>query len=302
MAEERRPLGRAALADAVRAAGLDPSGLVEQRVLDTHESGWLLPSTPGGWFDDWQALRGAVGVTGRWPLALAVWGGGPNPDPFNRLEFGPAEEGVDLAPRAIVDRVERAQPPSGPPEHSTAPWTPDDDYWRWALEETQARCGRAPTLEDLHAVLGRVVADLEGERWLLDWELAHPGGAQEDSDASYLDWFVPDDVVLVLLPTDAPWASFAYTAAYECGTPTPDTRTAVARRWHQEYAAVPAANWGTMWQLVVDRPPATVQAAWPVAAESARLWPDTTVGPGVSTRGHARDLVGRNTWFLHFRP
>ena len=51
MAEERRPLGGAALADAVRAAGLDPSGLVEQRVLDTHESGWLLPSTPGGWFD-----------------------------------------------------------------------------------------------------------------------------------------------------------------------------------------------------------------------------------------------------------
>ena len=70
--------------------GWDPSGLVEQRVLDTHESGWLLPSTPGGWFDDWQALRGAVGGTGRWPLALAVWGGGPNPDPFNRLEFGPA--------------------------------------------------------------------------------------------------------------------------------------------------------------------------------------------------------------------
>ena len=57
-----------------------------------------------------------------------------------------------------------------------------------------------------------------------------------------------------------------------------------------------------MWQLVVRRPPTTVLEAWPVAAETARLWPDTTGSPGVSPREHARDLVGRDTWFVPFRP
>lgn len=42
---------------------------------------------------------------------------------------------------------------------------------------------------------------------------------------------------------------------------------------------------------------------WELAREISLLWPDTAGGlNGVDTRDHARDLVGRSDWFLHYKP
>lgn len=38
------------------------------------------------------------------------------------------------------------------------------------------------------------------------------------------------------------------------------------------------------------------------ARADGRLWPDTCGLPGVTVRDMARDLVGRDRWFLHLRP
>lgn len=68
------------------------------------------------------------------------------------------------------------------------------------------------------------------------------------------------------------------------------------------FGAEPAANWGTMQQLVVRRPPADLASAWEVARAQALLWGNKVYGPGVTVRQLARDLVGRERWFLHCRP
>jgi hypothetical protein len=57
-----------------------------------------------------------------------------------------------------------------------------------------------------------------------------------------------------------------------------------------------------MQQLVVRRPPRDLDQGWQVARAKGLLWPDTCVLPGVPVRHWARDLVGRDRWFLHLRP
>jgi hypothetical protein len=79
-------------------------------------------------------------------------------------------------------------------------------------------------------------------------------------------------------------------------------QVALFRHWHDLYGAEPVASWGTMQQLVVTRPPGSLDDAWEVARAMRLLWPDTTLLPGVTVREHARDLVGLDRWFLHLRP
>lgn len=57
-----------------------------------------------------------------------------------------------------------------------------------------------------------------------------------------------------------------------------------------------------MQQRVVRRPPVDLAAAWEVARAQALPWGNTVYGPGVTVRQLARDLVGRERWFLHCRP
>jgi hypothetical protein len=77
---------------------------------------------------------------------------------------------------------------------------------------------------------------------------------------------------------------------------------AVARHWRTKYGAELVANWGTMLQFHVNRPPTTIKDAFDLAHEQAVLAPDTTILPNVSLRDHARALLGRTEWFLHERP
>ncbi|MEX2621775.1 MAG: DUF4253 domain-containing protein, partial [Egibacteraceae bacterium] len=133
--------------------------------------------------------------------------------------------------------------------------------------------------------------------------LANNPGSAKPGDGRYLEWFVPDDATILLLPTTEPWAAGAFEGGFQWGHPHTDLRTAVLRRWDLRHGAEPAANWGTMLQLVVGRPPSTIEAAWAIAREVALLWPDTAGGlNGISTRTHARDLIDRDRWFLHYRP
>lgn len=58
-----------------------------------------------------------------------------------------------------------------------------------------------------------------------------------------------------------------------------------------------------MLQLVVHRPPATIEEGWVAAHEINLMWPDTAGGGnGIATRWHAHDVVGRPEWLLHCRP
>ncbi|NIV35275.1 MAG: DUF4253 domain-containing protein, partial [Anaerolineae bacterium] len=181
-------------------------------------------------------------------------------------------------------------------------WRPDDDDLDFYLTQSPVAQDLGLTVVDVHRALGPAPDELAFERWLLDTELNH-GAGPKSSDAWYLEWFVPPDVTMVLLPRSEPWAAGAYIGGYVWGYPHTDIRTAVLRRWHQRHGAEPAANWGTMLQFVVSRPPTNIEEAWVVAYETKILWPDTAGGAnGIATRQHAWDLLGRDRWFVHYRP
>ena len=99
-----------------------------------------------------------------------------------------------------------------------------------------------------------------------------------------------------------PWSVGNYTGGYEWEYPTRELRPALFRRWAERYGAEPAANWDTMLQLVVTRPPETIEDAFGLARSMALLWQDTIGRPGVTVLEMAFDLVGRDRWFLHCRP
>ncbi|MGN6574377.1 MAG: DUF4253 domain-containing protein [Nocardioides sp.] len=109
-------------------------------------------------------------------------------------------------------------------------------------------------------------------------------------------------VHLLLLPRHEPWSVGAYTGGYEWEYPHRDLRPALMRRWAHRYGAEPAANWDTMLQLVVARPPETIEDAFELARSMDLLWQDTIGRPGITVREHAFDLLGRDSWFLHLRP
>jgi hypothetical protein len=180
---------------------------------------------------------------------------------------------------------------------------PVDEWVEFQLEDTEGLCGQAPTVDDLRSAVGDPVAETVAERWLLDWELAHCPDAGLDDPASYLSWFEPGEGVKIMLsPRPEPWSAAVYAGHYGNDWPDSDLRPALVRDWCVRYGAEPVANWETMQQFVIRRPPATLDQAWEVARAQALLWPDTYRLPGVNVRQMARDLVGRDRWFLHLRP
>ena len=294
----------AASAEAVLAvlaeAGREQVALRELPVDDAPDIVLAFDDDPATWFDTWEVLRTAVDHLRLWPVATATWG-----VPFEsitRWEMqGP--DGLDVTPSAILARTptvdidslldrERAR--------QAAEWSPGTEDLAWMISQSGLV---GVDLAALHQALGPTPDHLEVERWLLDLEIEQSVGDEVEPDTRYLDWFVPDDVVMLLVPTTEPWGAAAFVGGFEWGHPHTDLRAAVLRRWHQRHGAELAANWGTMVQLVVRRPPSTIEEAWTVAYETSLLWPDTAGGAnGVATRSHARDLVGRPDWFLHFRP
>lgn len=283
-------------------AGLDgPVDVVA--VLDTDEQALALRVDDSSWFESWKVARELVPSTGRWPIAIADYDW-PRSDPFSRSSFLETSSGLDVHPRAIIDRAPSFDLDGAlvaEEERQANEWRPDSEAISADLDETRAMYGDAPTLNDVLSEVGPEPAQLDVERYLFAWESRlEPIDSWDDS---YLEWWQPNEAALVLLPDAAPTSAFAYIGGFEWSWPHPDIRTAALLRWHTKFGVEPVANWGTMQQLVVPRPPTDPEVAMSLAREISLLWPDTAGGSnGVSTRRHARDLMGRDNWFLHRRP
>jgi hypothetical protein len=289
------------LVASVERAGLDPGRLDEHPPLPDGGRVWALEVDGTGWFDTWSRLRALVPDTGRWPVATTAWG--PGVDVVRRRGVDP-RTGVDEAPAAVMARLGEVDVDGLlDRQERESMRLPLDEWYEEHEEETRRRCGRAPVVAELRADLGDEPVEMEIERWLLRWELEHGGLTLQPGEAPYLDWFEPRQPTwILLLPRREPWSVAAYTGSYGCEYPHPDLQPALFRRWNQRYGAEPAANWDTMQQLVVTRPPQTVEDAFALAREMDLLWSDTVMLPGVTVREHAIDLIGRRRWFLHRRP
>jgi len=280
--------------------GIEASNLRTVPVEGAPEVVMAFDVEPESWLATWRTLRDQVGELGLWPLATCTWG---EPlDEINRWGMqGP--DGLDVTPAAILGRVPEVDVDrllDLHRQHQRDEWLPDDDYLAFVLEDAAID---GVDLEQLHGELGLSPDVLDVERWLLDIELARGIRPDPGHNDWYLNWYEPEAVVMLLLPTTAAWECGAFVGGWAWGYPHTDLRTALLRRWHDRHGAELAANWGTMLQFVVAHPAATIEEAWTLAYEISLLWPDTAGGGnGVATRRHARDLIGRRDWFLHYRP
>ncbi|MHB1836934.1 MAG: DUF4253 domain-containing protein, partial [Solirubrobacteraceae bacterium] len=146
----------------------------------------------------------------------------------------------------------------------------------------------------------------ELDRLLFEWEEREaPTAAPELAD--YDDWFVPPPHFashLLFLPTPRGPESLAYLDFYgiEQGVlgVTAERLIAVLTLWEERFGAELVANWGTMLQFAVSRPPDTLDAAWELAVDLDLIGPSDKAW--VRNRDGARFLWRRPTWFVHCRP
>ncbi len=217
----------------------------------------------------WRTARALVDVTGRWPVAMCGW------MPEHTADTPPGWVADDLPLRVAYDEedVGAATDPASIIERAAATSAADV----WARLEAEA------------------VAEEDDE----------PIEDEGDDDPSHLDWYVPSaqPVALVLLPDPVSEHALAHVHwfAAHSGLPTHEV-IALLRDWRERHDAELVAHWGTMLQLVVGRPPATLDESRPLARAQELIARDTTFLAGVSSEHHARALVGRDRWFLHSRP
>lgn len=166
------------------------------------------------------------------------------------------------------------------------------------LEDTARVCGSAPDPSALDSAALGSCHHLD--RWLLDWELGN--GRTGDPSEMRLEWFTPDTAFVIFLPTSSSWETLAY--LNWCGTNCHGTEyfIALGKSWEQRFGAELVADYGTMLQCLVSRPPADPHEAWELAREHDLAAPSNLALPGLPMRHYARGLVGHDRWFLHERP
>jgi Domain of unknown function (DUF4253) len=163
--------------------------------------------------------------------------------------------------------------------------------------------GRAPDAAEARREVQANDSVYTLDRWLMNWEerQRHQPSTRNDR---YLNWFW-DGGPLVFLPARRSAEVCVYLDFWgEQASPgaTPAAIAQIIDYWALQYDAQLIANWGTMLQFVVARPPDNLEQAWQLAVEQDLVAPHTLANPGVSVREHARILIDRPTWFLHSRP
>jgi hypothetical protein len=241
----------------------------------------------------WAAARARASVLRRWPVAIA------EDEPYSRFFF---EGSDDRSPGAVLRRASRLNP------REVLDRDPDDDIpWEDLVqrgrEETERRVGCAPARADIDAAVP-IHNERALEYFLLRFEEdrrpmtgPEPGG--------HLTWFTHgmDRCRLQLVPVTRGAHTLAYISWFGASWPPyHEGAIRVLEDWEQRYGAELVANWGTMLQLVVSRPPGTIEDAFALACEH-QVFSVSTLGlPGVSIRNHARSLLHRRDWFFHERP
>ena len=252
----------------------------------------------------WREARGSVAETGRWPVVVALWSNSIE-DELRRFGFHPYVANLDEVDTSVSRIIGSAAGRDGEEVISRLKAMDEaidyDEFLEWELIQTLRNVGVAPSEAQVRTALGPLpVSHARLDRWLLEWEEAH---GRASADGSHLEWFDPGDLgaELLLLPTADP----SHVPAYLCfhgaeGVEGSADLIAVLRSWQRRFGAELVAHMSTMLELVVERPPTTLDEAWLLAREHDLVASSTL--SSVALRDHARALIGRHTWFLQDRP
>jgi hypothetical protein len=282
--------------------------LVEVPILDSGEVAYALPISGDEIEAAWRAARSKVDVTGRWPVATALWGYGGGSfkaqvleaDLFSRFFFMEAPDAGDVSPRALCALSKSIDLSAFVAAMSAR--RNEYDYLTEAipyeLDDTTSRCGSAPSPADLERL--KVSTDHDLERALLDFELAN--GASINPEHSRQNWFEPDSPALLLLPTRDGSEALAYLNWFGTSDFGSENYIALLRSWQDRFGAELVSHYGTMLQFLVSRPPSDLKESWPLACEHDLAGGSTLAPPGIKVRDYARALIAWDRWFLHDRP
>lgn len=278
------------------------------------EQAFVLPCKPNEAKALWQAAVALLPMTQRWPVLSTCWSSGgslserlTDEDLFSRFYFEEESELDDVAPAAIIRAVKKVKLDSALKKIEREIFEDADEdiseIIDYELDATRQYCGNAPSADELAAarIKGKAISNrYEVERWLLDWECAH---APDHSMAHALqDFYEPDNVILVFLPTPHSWEALAYMSFYGRDRVSSACSMALCQRWHEQYGAQLYAHFGTMLEFFSASTPKTIDAAWALAKEHDLIASCTLSLPGISVRHYARALMQTNAWFLHERP
>jgi hypothetical protein len=282
--------------------------LAEIPILNTGEVAYALPISKEEIEAAWRAGRSILEKTGRWPIVTAFCGSSRakfedrvvEDDFFSRFYFLEAPNSKEVSPEAICRRAKSADIATfiAGQTQRREEYCDMAEAIHFELEDTQERCGSAPSPADLDR--SGVSTDYELEKALLEFELEH--GYSPDPANSRHGWFEPKEPVLLFLPTTVGWESLAYLNWFGTSDFGSEYYIALLRSWHERFGAELVAHYGTMLQFLVSEPPIELKEAWPLAIEHDLAGGSTLPPAGIKVRDYARALINWDRWFLHERP
>ncbi len=171
------------------------------------------------------------------------------------------------------------------------------------LDSTRRRFGDAPTQQDVRRDLGSVSSYGRLERYLFAWEAEQPNASEVLADfREPLDWFEPGGHHLALLPTSKAHGAAAFTSYWGASGPGgAEDLVRILRSWHERFGAELVANWYTVLQFVVDRPPRSPEQAWSLVDEHLCIGQDLA-SSGNTPRWYVYQVLYEPTWLIHDHP
>jgi hypothetical protein len=243
----------------------------------------------------WEAARGLVLATGRWPVAVAD----PGDYTYDRFYYRSKDE----TPAVVLERAAGLSVDDAIwTTWSTFETVMDPGHWDrtviGALADTRARVGDAPSEAEVRRVVP-VAEEVALERLLLEWEEARQPTLEREKpylhDPAHAYEYC---CAIAFLPTAQGANTPAYTSFFNAEGYGHERLVVALRHWQRRFGAEVVASTGTMIVLTVGRPPVSIDDAWQLAREISQL----SDHPDSWLRERARSLLDSPDWVLISRP
>lgn len=258
--------------------------------------------------DAWKLLRSLVPQTQRYPIITFSWF---DDDYFSRFYYEEEQvtgKIVSTSPEAIIAQIGEVDIAAFLEQENQESFPQYlEDTLEYSLELIKEQFGTSPDILAVKKLVDNqnIKSEVDLEKWLEEWERENfpEQKASNPIDTTYLDWFVHNDTLdLILLPTPNSWDSLAYIHWFGAGMVGTPLVIALLKKWYEQYQAELVCHYGTMLQLSVGRSPDNLEEAFSLAWEQMAIAPCTLLLPGVRLREHACALLTVRRWFLHERP
>lgn len=295
---------------------LEGTKILSLPIPQSHDVAFAISIPKDQWYDYWQAAHRLIEKTGRWPITHTTFGERDlqNADPFSRFYFEEAPQfnghAESTSPSSILKR-------SNIISEKNILMTFLKEYKEKVAEEEISihsyindfhdelinRAGVPPKEEILKAQqLYSFNNQIEIEQWLDRWEQSQ----HYQNNPEIYPWYTPEeDHFLIFLPILNGFDSLAYIHWYGSSYMGSEYFIALFKLWSKKWGVKLISNHGTILNCLVDRPPKTIDEAWPIAIEHM-IMSNCSTGyihaQSNSLRDYAHMLINNTHWVFEERP